>query len=392
MTFIEYLFWFSAVLAVYPYTIFPLTLALMRLLAGGRPRRQTANEAEPLESSAFSMLVPAHNEGADIVRKIEQTLPALALAPANEMIIVSDYSTDNTVSAANSVLHPQVRVIENAGLRGKAAATNYAVPFARNELLIQTDVATRVPTETVAAMVDALRQPGVGCVNAEIVFVNTAGDTVAEAAGLYWKFEMWLRSLQTAVNVYANSSGPCMGMRRPLFKNLPPTGDTDFTTPLDVVDAGYRCVHMPGCLAYDVLAPNAKVEFATRVRMVSKNFGGTIVRWGWRNIFRRPAYTWAIYSHKILRWLTPFFLLAAFASNALLLAHRSLYALLFLLQVAFCAAAALGWLGYRLGRKWPILHALYAFVLANVAFFLGVLKSLRGGAPASFVPTGQLQR
>jgi hypothetical protein len=177
-----------------------------------------------------------------------------------------------------------------------------------------------------------------------------------------------------------------------LFKDLPPAGDTDFTTPLDVVDAGYRCVHMTGCFAYDVLTPDAAAEFKTRVRMVAKNFAGTIARWGWRNIFRRPLYTWALYSHKILRWLTPFFLVAAFASNALLLRQGSLYAFVFLLQVIFYLAAALGWLGYRRGRKWPILLPVYAFVLANIAFFLGVLKSLGGGAPSFFVPTHQLQK
>jgi len=392
MTLLEYLFWFCAVAAAYPYTIFPLTLWLMSLMAADDPWRHRADQEYELESSSFSMIVPAHNEDPYIVRKIEQTLSALALNSTNELIIVSDYSTDDTVAAVRSIAHPQVRVIENAGSRGKAGATNYAMPFARNELLVLSDVETRVPTETVTAMVDMLRRPGVGCVNAEIVFVNAAGDTVAEAAGFYWKFEMWLRSLQTALNLYANSSGPCMAMRRSLFKDLPLTGDPDFTTPLDVVDAGYRCVHMPDCLAYDVLAPNAKVEFATRVRMVSKNFGGTILRWGWRNIFRRPGYTWAIYSHKILRWLTPFFLLAALVSNALLLGYGRFYDALFLLQAAFYAAGAIGWLGYRRERRWPILLPFYAFMLANVAFFLGVLKGLRGRAPAFYVPTRQLQK
>jgi glycosyltransferase involved in cell wall biosynthesis len=392
MTLLEYLFWFCAVVAVYPCTIFPLVLWLTSLIAGDDPRRPVVNQERELESSSFSMIVPAHNEAANIVRKIEQTLPALALDPANEMIIVSDYSIDDTVAAAKSIAHPQVRVIENAGGRGRAGATNYAMSFARNEIRVLSDVETRVPTETVAAMVDMLRRPGIGCVDAQTVFVNAAGDTVAEAAGFYWAFEMWLRSAETAANLYAGSSGCCMAVRASLFKELPPAGDSDFTTPLDVVQAGYRCVHMTGCLVYDVFAPNAEVEFRTRVRMVAKNFSGIILRWRSRNFFQRPLYTWALYSHKVLRWLTPFFLLAALAANALLLGHGRLYAVLFLLQAAFYAAAALGWLGYRLDRRWPILLAPYAFMLANVAFFLGVLKSLGGSAPAFYVPTGQLQR
>jgi cellulose synthase/poly-beta-1,6-N-acetylglucosamine synthase-like glycosyltransferase len=389
----EYLFWFGAVLALYPYTIFPAALWLMNLVTAGRARAgSVGREHSGHDIGAFSMIVAAHNETTDIVRKIEQVLPALALNPNSELIVVSDYSTDDTLVEAKRVAHPQVRVLENSGTRGKAGATNYAVPFANNEFLVFSDVETRVPIETVAQMVDMLCRAGVGCVNAQIVFVNAASDTVAEAAGVYWKFEMWLRSIESALNLYATSSGPCMAVRRSLFKELPPTGDTDFTTPLDVVEAGYRCVHMAGSLAFDVLAQSARVEFNIRVRMVAKNFSGTIVRWGWRNILRRPLYTWALYSHKIFRWLTPFFLLGALVSNALLIGRGWLYGLLLMLQVAFYAAAAVGWAGYRRDKAWPILLPLYAFVLANIAFFVGVLKSLRGGAPSFYIPTRQLQK
>src|ERR1700694_3941897 len=386
----ECLFWFSVVTAVYAYTVFPGVLWVASIFVGA-PGVRGAEQPSP-NAGSFSMIVPAHNEERNIARKIEEVLAALALNPKNELIIVSDHSTDGTIMVAKSIVHPQIRVLDNAGFRGKAGATNHAALYAQNEFLVFTDVETRVPTETVTKMVEMLGRRGVGCVNAQIVFANESDDRVADAAGLYWRFEMWLRAVETGMDLYATSSGPCMAVRRSLFKELPSTGDVDFTTPLDVVEAGYACVHMTDCLAFDVLAQGADVEFQTRVRMVAKNFSGTIARWGWRNIVRRPLYTWALYSHKIMRWLAPFFLLCALSANLLLIGRSWIYGVTLALQLVFGTAAIAGWIAYRYNRAWPIVPQIYAFVLANVAFFIGVLKSIFGGAPAFYVPTRQLPK
>jgi len=389
----EFLFWFSAVAAIYAYTFFPglLWLASIVVRLGGTPGVRLA-EQPSANGEPFSMIVPAHNEEANIVRKIGQVLAALALNPKNELIIISDHSTDRTILAAQSIVHPQIRVLDNAGFRGKARATNHAVLQAQNECLVFTDVETRVPTETITKMIEMLSRSGVGCVNAQIVFANESNDKVADAAGLYWRFEMWLRAIETSLNLYATSSGPCMAVRRSLFKVLPSTGDVDFTTPLDVIEAGYICVHMTDCPAFDVLAQGSDIEFQTRVRMVAKNFSGTITRWGWRNLFRRPLYTWALYSHKVLRWLTPFFLLCALSFNLLLIGRSWIFGAALALQLAFVAMTIGGWIAYRYNKAWPIVPQVYAFVLVNVAFFIGVIKSIFGGAPTFYVPTRQLQK
>jgi cellulose synthase/poly-beta-1,6-N-acetylglucosamine synthase-like glycosyltransferase len=388
----EYLFWFCAIAAVYTYTLFPAALWVASCLARrGKPQPGDSASLSSLPGP-FSMIVAAHNEEANIVRKIEELLPALALDPRSELLVISDYSTDGTLAVARALRHKQVRVLENLGIRGKAGATNHAVAQARNECLVFSDVDTHVPIETITKMAERLARPGVGCVNAHIVFANESGDKVADAAGLYWRFETWLRVAESGLGLCATSSGPCMALRRSLFRELPPTGDADFTTPLDVIDAGYACVQMTDCVAYDVLPQGADVEFRVRVRMVAKNFVDTIVRWGWRNVFRRPLYTWALYSHKIVRWLTPFFLLGAQASNLVLAGRSGLYVATLAVQVAFYGAAGAGWIAYRNNKSWPIVPQVYAFVLANAAFFIGVLKSVFGRAPSFYVPTRQLQK
>jgi cellulose synthase/poly-beta-1,6-N-acetylglucosamine synthase-like glycosyltransferase len=387
----EAVFWICVFATLYPYTVFPTILWAGSKVAGVADRQPKSGE-EDADVEPFTMVVPAHNEEINVGEKIRETIPLLEKHPQSVLLIVSDHSTDNTVAVASAIVHPQVRVLENKLGRGRALATNFAVGLARTEFLVFTDIETRVPAETIRAMIYALRRERVGCVNAEIVLSHAPEDNVSEAAGLYWRFEMALRTLETRLGLYATASGPCMASRRSLFRELPPTGDVDFTTPLDVVEQGYRCAHLAGCIAFDVMPVNASAEFKARARQVAKNFSGTLSRWGLRNALRHPLYTWALYSHKILRWLMPFFLLAAFLSNASLIGHNWIYDLTLVLQVAFYLMAVVGWFGYRKKKAWPFVEKMYAFALAHLAFFVGVLQVATGRVPAFYIPTRQIRK
>jgi cellulose synthase/poly-beta-1,6-N-acetylglucosamine synthase-like glycosyltransferase len=386
----EISFFICVAAVLYPYVVFPAILWASAKLVGSVDYGRTVPHKD-VGTEPFTIILAVHNEQARVANKIKETISVLETHPQNTMLVISDHSSDDTVAVASAIAHPQVRVLKSKFGRGKALASNFGVGLATNELLVLTDVETRVPDETVGAMLSALRCDGVGCVNPRIIFSHNQDDQVSAAAGFYWRFEDWLRNVETVLGLYATSSGPCMAIRRSLFRELPPTGDADFTTPLDVIDQGYRCVHLPDCFAYDVMPANARAEFRARTRMVAKNFSGTISRWRLRNVFRHPLYTWAIYSHKILRWSVPFFLLGVFISTAILIGTHPIYDLALALQVAFYAMAAIGWTSYRKQRGWPIVEKAYAFVLANAAFAFGIIKVAAGRVPSYYIPTGHLE-
>src|ERR1700693_240318 len=166
----EILFWFCAVAAIYPYTLFPAALWMANIVVLlGRASGVRVADQPSFNAAPFSMIVAAHNEEKNIVRKIGEILPALALNPKSELIIVSDHSSDGTILAARSIAHPRIRALDNDGTRGKAGAINHAVPHAQDEYLVCSDVETRVPTETIVEMVEMLGRPRIGCVNARII-------------------------------------------------------------------------------------------------------------------------------------------------------------------------------------------------------------------------------
>ena len=151
----EAAFWASVFGVLYPYIVYPLILLVARRIGSNRSEAAPDgdNRAAP---RPFSMIVAAHNEETAIARKVAEMVPLLAADPRSELIIVSDHSSDGTVAAAKALEHPQVRVIENPGARGRAGAHNYAVAVARNDCILFSDVDTRVPEDTVARMVRAL--------------------------------------------------------------------------------------------------------------------------------------------------------------------------------------------------------------------------------------------
>ena len=175
-----------------------------------------------------------------------------------------------------------------------------------------------------------------------------------------------------------------MAIRKKLWKPLTPTDDCDFITPLDVIMQGYRVVYVEGALALETPPKSIRAEFRTRVRQTSKNMVGTLRRWGLKGWLIHPLISWGLLSHKILRWLTAFFMVALLASNLALLKAGIMYKILIFAQFIFYATAGLGLLA-ELGRKrLAFASTIFAFCVACLGMSCGVVKGLAGMAPSTY--------
>ena len=82
-------------------------------------------------------------------------------------------------------------------------------------------------------------------------------------------------------------------------------------------------------------------------------------------------------SHKLLRWLSPFFMITLFVSNAYLLSVDGAFVLLFFFQAAFYLLAVIGAMIPGL-REYTFIYVPYYFSTVNAAFFVGFWKHLFG--------------
>jgi len=147
---------------------------------------------------------------------------------------------------------------------------------------------------------------------------------------------------------------------------------------------GYKVIHEAEAIAYDKMASSIQGELKTRIRMTLRNWTGTLSRKELLNPLKHPLVAWTIISHKLLRWLTPFFLIGSFLANIFLLSNGLMYQVLFTLQILFYLFALIGLLSYKCQITIPIISSVFSFCLANIGFFIGLLKAFKGESIAKY--------
>lgn len=365
------LFMASLLLLLYTWVGYAALLALLARC------RKVRIEKRPF-TPPVSIIVAARNEEAHIRERIENLLEMDYPPEKLEILVASDGSTDRTAETVRGFTHQRVRLLEFAGSRGRAAVHNDAAAVTRGEILVFTDAATRFDRGFLKSLLANFADARVGCVSGIIAFRNRGATNLTQQRGLYWRYEYWLRQRESDSGVLACASGPCMAVRKELFRPLADaTYDVDFITPLDVVQAGRLVLQEPAALSFDQMFPTPQQELRAQVRMVARNLGGYVDRHCLLDSPQFAWFAWSLVSHKVLRWMTPFFLLVLFASSTALAARGGSALALWLGQVAFYASALLGWRRARAHRPAWVFSAPFAFCLANAGFLFGVWKCLR---------------
>ncbi len=331
-----------------------------------------------------SIIIAVRNEEEKIAAKLVDCTNLDYPPDYLELLVVSDHSTDRTEEIVSDFAErdSRIRLLASEGRSGKSGAQNLGVENATGEIFFFTDVDTRMPRDTLKLVMENFSDMRVGLVTAN-VYLGQPGSAIAEGQGMYWRFELFLRKLESQLGILATGSGQLLMMRRELYRPLPVMYGDDCVLPLDVRLQGYRVVQDTRAIVYDTMPHSINGELRARVRMTARNWSGTLARPGILNPFRFPLTSWALISHKFLRWLTPFFLAVLLVTNALL-AVRGKWVALCALQIAFYLSACIGWLRARNGAPAWIFGYPFAFCLANVGFFLGIVKVLRGQKIVSY--------
>src|SRR2546426_2341926 len=198
-------FWASVALVLYAYLGYPIVLALVAVL-----RNRTVAKADI--RPAVSFIITAHNEAGRIREKLENTLGQEYPSGRFEVIVASDGSSDQTDEIVRSYAPRGVHLVRVSERKGKEAAQKLAVAAASGEILVFSDVATRLAADGVSRIVRAFADSTVGCVSSVDHAVD--GDGRASGEGLYGKDEMLLRRLETKAGCVVGLRGSGFGARR----------------------------------------------------------------------------------------------------------------------------------------------------------------------------------
>lgn len=351
-----------SVILIYTYIIYPLTMALIGL-------RSRADLVRPLQLPSASLVIPAHNEEDLIEEKIKNSL-ALNY-PDLEIIVASDGSTDRT--AELSMAFEGVRFLEFERRRGKASVLTDAVQASRGEVLCFCDANVMLHQDALWRMVVHFVDEEVGGVTGD-VRLQSAVSSFGFGESLYYRLERSIQMGESNLGAVIGVDGGMYVIRRELFGELP--ADTvldDFSISMNVLRSGKKLLYEPTAIADENATELAMDEYRRRVRI-----GIGAAQFLARGVFplwTQPRRLLMFASHKLLRWISPWLVLALFIA-AIALSFRTPLAWIVLAPglvaiVLAIAGAALP----KLRRHWIVTIPFY-FVLSELAFTHGIIRGL----------------
>ncbi len=372
MTALAIAFWVSAALVLYAHVGYFVLLAAVALLRG-KPRRIRGADAPQPQS--VSVIVAAYAE-ADVIADRVANLRALEY-PADrlQVIVACDGSPDATAERARAAGADLVLELPRGG---KIRAQDAAVELSINEIVAFSDANVRWEPAALARLVAPFADPRVGYVCGDVSFVNERG---TNQEGLYWRYEMALRALESRVGSVTGGNGAIYATRREAYLVVDPIMGHDLSFPFNMVKRGWRAVYAADAHATEKMVPTIEGEFARKRRMMCHTWpivlrGGMLSPRGYD-----PAYALMILSHRIVRYLTPFFHLVALAASIALIGQGWVYAAAVAVQAAVLLAAVVA----RVIPAKPLLIARY-YVLSTASLAAGLWDWLRHGTTAGWEP------
>lgn len=355
----EWVFWVALAGALYSYFLYPLILLAL-------PKPLARRDRDPAYRPSVSLIITAYNEAARIGEKIEDSLRVNYPEGKLEIIVASDASTDDTDAIVNSYGKDGVRLVRADQRLGKEYAQWCAIRAAGGDVLVFSDVATRLEPDSITEMVANFADERVGAVSSEDRFYTPDGRVVGE--GAYVKYEMWLRRLESGLRGLVGLSGSFFAARRELCQQWDIKVPSDFNTALNCARAGKVAVTDSRVLGFYANVRDESREYQRKLRTVIRGMAGVFRRADILNPFRYGLFAFQVWSHKPMRWAVPWFLLVVLAASVVLVARGShpIYTLALLGQIGLYGLVGLAHVMPWLRGFGPV-RIPYFFAVANLA-------------------------
>jgi glycosyltransferase involved in cell wall biosynthesis len=385
VTVLEVLFWLCVALIVWTQLGYALALAVIASLRGRlRPAQFAGNLRSPDRGGAHqevlppvSLIVAAHDEQQVIAAKVANALALDYPRERLQLIVACDGCSDATAERARAAGADLVLELPRGG---KIRAQDAAVERAEGEVVAFSDANSAWEPGALRELVRAFADPRVGYACGQVRFVQDAvGPDASNQEGVYWRYELALRALESRLSSITAGNGAIYATRRDSYIVVDPIMGHDLSLPFNMVKRGLRAVYEPSARASEKMVPSLLGEFARKRRMMSHTWpivlrGGMLSPRGYP-----PGYALMIFSHRLLRYSSPALHALALAANVALVAAGAgtLYIVTLALQLALLLAALLaGALRARL-----FLIARY-YVLTTASPAAGLWDWLRHGTSA----------
>jgi poly-beta-1,6-N-acetyl-D-glucosamine synthase len=376
---LKIIFWASLFIVFYSYIGYGILLWVLvkiKKSVQGKPKLESSDYQLP----PVALVVAAYNEEDYIREKIQNSLDLDYPKELLEIIFVTDGSTDATPSIISE--YEGVRLLHQEGRKGKSAAMNRSIQFIQSPIIVFCDANTLLNRECISEIVKHYRDPKVGGVAGEKKILQEGINTAAATGeGLYWKYESFLKKLDSELYSAVGAAGELFSIRKELFIPAPEgTIIEDFVQSLTVCTKGYVLRYETNAYAAEAPSASMKDEMKRKVRICAGAFQAMALLKELFNPIKHPILAFQFISHRVLRWtICPLALIFLLFSNIILVftTQNILYLLFLVSQLLFYTLAITGWILANKEIRVRVLYIPFYFLFMNFAVLLGFRRYLQ---------------
>ena len=297
-----WVFWFCVAMVLLAVVGYPVLLALSWPFAR---QKRVFSSAEP----RVTLVIAAYNEERKIAAKLDNSLALDYPREQLDIIVASDGSTDRTNQIVETYRNRGVQ-LASFPRTGKTGVQNFVVAAARGEIMVFSDANAMYRPDAIRKLIRNFADPRVACVCGQLVYA-VDGEGAGAAENIYWNYEKFMKQRESDLSSAIGVNGSIYAVRRSDYVVLDADVISDLVLPLTLVRDGKRVVYESEAVSVEQGSTDYSMEFRRKVRILTRSIRGLLRMRALMNPFRYGVFALQLIMHKLLRFLTPVFLISA---------------------------------------------------------------------------------
>lgn len=379
------LFLICLLFPVFSYVIFPW---LMKQ-AASKIKYEKNEYAKITEWPSVTIVFSVFNEEKVIRRKLESILNSDYPKDKLQVLIGSDNSTDITHSIIEEFVanNSNITLVKKTSRHGKLKIINELIDLTTTEHLVFTDANVFFEPITLKALVYNLLAKDAKMVCGNILKFSPKNQGISDQEIFYMNFENQLKHHESLKYGFCvGVEGGCYAILKSHFVKVPDGFlMDDFFITLDVISKGGNVLFEPEALCYEDVNDAPIIEFKRKIRISLGNFRN--LKFYKHLLFPiTNGFGFAFFSHKVLRWFTPFAIMFSFALTLILMLYCPFFKWVALAYSLLIVLPILTIFLEKVKLKIPFVNALGHFILMNFALLLGYFKFISASHESAWEP------
>jgi cellulose synthase/poly-beta-1,6-N-acetylglucosamine synthase-like glycosyltransferase len=386
-----FIFWLSVALMFHSYVLYPV---LLKLFSAGKKENDVMFTAFDKDLPAVYIVFSVFNEQKVIKEKLESIINTAYPVEKLKVYIGSDNSTDDThnIVEAFAANHSQISFYKFAGRNGKSGVINKLMAelnqaLKPDDVLIFTDANVMFSPATIYEMVKHFKQKSIGQVAANILSRGVTAGGISVQEKTYIQGENRVKYLE-GLNwgTMMGAFGACYALRADCWTTIPPNYlMEDFYLSMNVLKQGEKAISELKAVCYEDVSTEVGEEFKRKSRIQAGNFQNLGVYW--KLLLGFNAVAFCFFSHKVIRWFGPLFIVGAYVSNLFLLTQGRFYLFTFIVQNLLLLSPVVDAILKQVGVHLIVLRFASYFYAMNLALVNGFWMYVRGIKTNAWSPT-----